>query len=330
MGPPTEQSAELCVADLLIQEGMRWNRRKIQPVLPEYEEQILSLKPSLTGVSDKLIWLSTKSGDYSVKYGYYVAVESDVQIAGADTEFDWSKNVWKLDCAPKVKLFSWKLLKGALPVGERLIERHIEVDPTCKRCGCNESIIHLLFQCQFAQKETLSSAIRLAREWNKDSKSETSGQIRNRRVELPTPNGATIVRSDAAWSGNGNVAGLGWIIIDPTQHKEFQRRMEYIASPLMAEGLALREAVLTCLELGLRNIKMKSDSAQLIKCLNTGEHVAELHNVLSDILLLSSGLVPVSFAWLLREKNVEADTLAKCALNVVEPLLVGETVIAPN
>lgn len=152
MGPPTEQSAELCVADLLIQEGMRWNRRKIQPVLPEYEEQILSLKPSLTGVSDKLIWLSTKSGDYSVKYGYYVAVESDVQIAGADTEFDWSKNVWKLDCAPKVKLFSWKLLKGALPVGERLIERHIEVDPTCKRCGCNESIIHLLFQCQFAQK----------------------------------------------------------------------------------------------------------------------------------------------------------------------------------
>lgn len=138
------------------------------------------------------------------------------------------------------------------------------------------------------------------------------------------------MRSDAAWSGNGNVAGLGWIIIDPTQHKEFQRRMEYIASPLMAEGLALREAVLTCLELGLRNIKMKSDSAQLIKCLNTGEHVAELHNVLSDILLLSSGLVPVSFAWLLREKNVEADTLPKCALNVVEPLLVGETVIAPN
>ena len=40
--------------------------------------------------------------------------------------------------------------------------------------------------------------------------------------------------------------------------------------------------------------------------------------------------MPVSFAWLLREKNVEADTLAKCALNVVEPLLVGETVIAPN
>ncbi|KAF2577016.1 hypothetical protein F2Q68_00000085 [Brassica cretica] len=56
-------------------------------------------------------------------------------------------------------------------------------------------------------EETLSSAIRLAREWSKDSKPETSGQIRNRRVELPTPNGATIVRLDAAWSGDGNVAG---------------------------------------------------------------------------------------------------------------------------
>ena len=324
-------------------------------------------------------------------------MEGDRQNTAPDREFDWSKNVWKLDCAPKVKLFSWKLLKGALPVGERLIERHIEVDPTCKRCGCNESIIHLLFQCQFAQKvwqlapfatdmdysgtidlltawptmcnqkclppsgiasgtlftwiawalwkarnilvfdgfvaspeETLSSAIRLAREWSNDSKPETSGKKRNNREEVPTPIGVTLVRSDDAWSGSENVAGLGWIIFDPTAHKEFQQRMEYIASPLMAEGLALREAVLTCLDLGFHNIKMESDSAQLIKCLSTGEQVTELHSVVSDILLVLSGLEPVSFAWLPRERNVEADNLAKFALNVFEPLVVRETVIAPN
>ncbi|WZZ32723.1 hypothetical protein YC2023_016124 [Brassica napus] len=43
--------------------------------------------------------------------------------------FKWSTNVWNLPCAPKVKLFSWKLLKRALPVGEQLLERHIVVDP---------------------------------------------------------------------------------------------------------------------------------------------------------------------------------------------------------
>lgn len=50
-----------------------------------------------------------------------------------------------------MKHFSWKL-KRALPVGERLLERNIDVDPKCKRCDCNESIIHLFFQCQLAQK----------------------------------------------------------------------------------------------------------------------------------------------------------------------------------
>ncbi|CAN6804761.1 unnamed protein product, partial [Brassica oleracea] len=67
-------------------------------------------------------------------------------------EFNWSKNVWNLPCSPKVKLFVWKLFKGALPVGERLVERHIEADPKCKRCGDSESIIHLSFHCRFAQQ----------------------------------------------------------------------------------------------------------------------------------------------------------------------------------
>ncbi|VVB14279.1 unnamed protein product [Arabis nemorensis] len=35
--------------------------------------------------------------------------------------------------------------------GERLVERHIPMDPKCLRCGEIESIAHLLFQCPFAQ-----------------------------------------------------------------------------------------------------------------------------------------------------------------------------------
>lgn len=37
-------------------------------------------------------------------------------------------------------------------MGERLVDRHVPADPSCKRCGCSESIIHLLFQCPFAQR----------------------------------------------------------------------------------------------------------------------------------------------------------------------------------
>ena len=35
---------------------------------------------------------------------------------------------------------------------EKLLARHVNVDPLCKRCGRLESINHLLFQCEFAEK----------------------------------------------------------------------------------------------------------------------------------------------------------------------------------
>ena len=147
MGPPTEQSVELRVADLMLPEERQWDRRKIHLLLPEYEDKILFIKPSLTGATDKLIWLGTKKGDYSVKSGYYVAVGAEGDGPEAEGDFKWTNHVWKLDCAPKVKLFVWKVLKGVVPVGERLLERHIDIDPRCKGCGSNESITHLLFHC---------------------------------------------------------------------------------------------------------------------------------------------------------------------------------------
>lgn len=110
----------------------------------------MDIKPSQTGAPDKLIWLGTKSREYSTKSGYYTAVNRD--RLGNNTDLNWKKNVWKLEYAPKIKLFSWKMLKGALPVGERLNQRHVLVDPLCKRRGDSESITHLFFQCSNARK----------------------------------------------------------------------------------------------------------------------------------------------------------------------------------
>ena len=63
MGPPTEQSVNLRVVDLMTEDGKQWNRMKLQLLLPDYEEKILCLKQSVTGAEDKLIWLGTKSGE---------------------------------------------------------------------------------------------------------------------------------------------------------------------------------------------------------------------------------------------------------------------------
>lgn len=154
MGPVHENSLELRVSDLMHAESCDWDLRKIQLYLPEYEEKIQGIKPKQTGAPDKLIWLGTKSGEYSTKSGYYTAVDRAEDRDGLwnGTDINWKKNVWKLECAPKIKLFSWKMLKGALPVGERLNQRHVPVDPLCKRCGDYESITHLFFQCSYARK----------------------------------------------------------------------------------------------------------------------------------------------------------------------------------
>lgn len=78
-------------------------------------------------------------------------MEKDDNDNTAYMEFNWRKNfgTWNASLTLICSLGSFR---GALPVGERLIECHIAADLKCKRCGCIESITHLLFHCQFAQK----------------------------------------------------------------------------------------------------------------------------------------------------------------------------------
>lgn len=50
---------------------------------------------------------------------------------------DWNAQIWKTKAAPKIKLFFWKAIHGALPVGEQLEVRNVVPDP--KYCRCNET-----------------------------------------------------------------------------------------------------------------------------------------------------------------------------------------------
>lgn len=174
------------------------------------------------------------------------------------------------------------------------------------------------------------SAIGLAREWGNKCKTEPPVSAGKVSQELPTPAGAMVVRSDATWCSTTNVVGLGWSISSPTQNQNFQRRLEFVDSPLMAEGLALREGVTTCRRLEARVVRFESDSAQLMKCINSSSGVAELHTVVSDILAVASEFESVVFVWIPRERNKVADSFAKNALAVTEPLVVEDVVNSPH
>ena len=299
--------------------------------------------------------------------------------------------MWNLKVSPKVKTFVWKFLKRTLPVGERLIERHVDVDPRCKRCGASESITHLLFHCPFAQlvwlaapfvtgfdprgivdleerwtalcakpclpptglvsspifpwilwtiwkernrvvfngssntpTEALTLAIKAAKEWEqtqvneKGSSTQTFTALASNTSSAPT----IVIRTDAAWRKEDKTAGLGWTVQSPTTLKHEKKLMRHVASPLMAEGLAIREALLTCRSPGLLACRLESDSAPLIKAINRKELISELHGVLADIdNLCCSPMFSVSFSWIPRNQNVVADALAKEALCMVEAFM---------
>ncbi|CAN6874681.1 unnamed protein product, partial [Brassica oleracea] len=53
------------------------------------------------------------------------------------------------------------------------------------------------------------------------------------------------------------------------ENQRFSSSTNFVMSPLMAEGLAMREAIMKSKELGIRRLRCESDSSQLIKALNS-------------------------------------------------------------
>uniref|UniRef100_A0A0D3B6R4 RNase H type-1 domain-containing protein n=2 Tax=Brassica oleracea TaxID=3712 RepID=A0A0D3B6R4_BRAOL len=133
-----------------------------------------------------------------------------------------------------------------------------------------------------------------------------------RRVENRQPSQVdSILKTDAAWSVSASRAGLRWIISRNANTTTYSRIENNVSSPLMAESLAMREAIQTCRDLGIMKLRVESDSKIIINSVLNDNSVPELYGVVTDILLISSAFKSVCFKWILRENNYAADLLAK-------------------
>ena len=293
--------------------------------------------------------------------------------------------------SPKTKLFVWKAIHGAIPAGEALRARQINVDGLCKRCSLPETIDHLFFHCAFAKQvwfsapvfpsieyndsialrslwidltmrknlppsgvaggplapwilwniwtarnnlvfngkaqtaaETLSKAISLAREWGV-CQALPSVQTAKTNPPVTTPPNCYLIKTDAAWNEAQQIAGLSWIVESQNRVSSYSVSAHHVSTPLAAEALALREALEKCKELGIARIRCESDSAVLIKALKTGSSLRGLYGILADIVSLASSFECVSFNWISRMRNVEADKLAKHVLFVELVLMATPT-----
>ncbi|XP_013616907.1 PREDICTED: uncharacterized protein LOC106323309 [Brassica oleracea var. oleracea] len=175
-----------------------WNRNRIQLLLPDYATKILCIKLSLFKAPDKCVWLGTKSGDYTVKSGYYTAVVKIWHLAPLTSEVDYRgiidlMSVWPSLCSQKCLPLTGILAGSLVPWILWAIWKAKN---------------RFVFEGFYATPEdTLSSAIILAREWSNNCKPEPAVNKRSFR-QIPEARSETmIVRSDAAWNSTSRKQG---------------------------------------------------------------------------------------------------------------------------
>ncbi|XP_013613645.1 PREDICTED: uncharacterized protein LOC106319796 [Brassica oleracea var. oleracea] len=151
IGPVLLKDNDLMASDLLTRETKEWNASLIDNLFPDLKDHILSLRPSVLGARDSVIWPLHKSGKYSVKSGYYSTFVSPTESAlVSEDTCDWKHLIWSQHLSPKLKYFLWKIGYDALPTGRNLQRRGLLTNTNCIRYGAVEIVEHIFFHCQFA------------------------------------------------------------------------------------------------------------------------------------------------------------------------------------
>lgn len=125
------------VIHLLDQNNSTWREPLIRTLFPtDMVPHILNIHIPPDNKPDIPVWRQSKDGYYSVKSGYFLAIEGCTRevTVGHDIECDVSKKLRKLELLAKWTMFIWKFLRRILPVGYSLIKRGLPIDSFCVRC----------------------------------------------------------------------------------------------------------------------------------------------------------------------------------------------------
>lgn len=149
---------DLKVSQLIDPSSRNWNLNSLRDLFPWKDIQLITKQRPLVYTEDSYCWSGTNNGIYTVKSGYDLISRKEHQDLYTETEENPSLNplfakVWNLQTAPKIKIFLWKVLKGAVAVEDRLRTRGIQTADGCLMCEEEqETINHILFQCPLARQ----------------------------------------------------------------------------------------------------------------------------------------------------------------------------------
>lgn len=166
-------------------------------------------------------------------------------------------------------------------------------------------------------EETVGKALSEAKCW-KEAKLSQAQPIRQPGQISQTNSQSDSIScfSDAAWRSSTCCGGFGWVIKNPQEVTILQGSSSRpsVASALMAEALAMKAAITAAIASSVSRLACFSDCQELVLLLKSEGYAVELDGILADIYLLSAKLISISFNFVPRSENGEADALAKLAL----------------
>lgn len=122
----------------------------------ETVEQICNIAISPRVMQDRLIWVATTTGMFTVKNAYHLKLElrarnyGSYSVTSSNTRV-W-QNIWQLKIPRTVQLFLWRACNGIFPTKEKLCKRRVVDDPHCLLCGQEvESSSHAIWSCGASQ-----------------------------------------------------------------------------------------------------------------------------------------------------------------------------------
>jgi hypothetical protein len=147
------------MSQLMHQGSNEWDEGMLRRYFYPWDvEEILKIKLSANKRPDWVAWPYEKSGVFSVRSAYRMALirAQDLDDMGSSTSASgersaW-KQIWKLLTLPNVRNFIWKLIKNGLPTNANRCYRHLTVDASCELCSAMyEDCYHAVVQCLHAK-----------------------------------------------------------------------------------------------------------------------------------------------------------------------------------
>jgi hypothetical protein len=147
------------VSHLIDQRYKTWDEVKVRRHFYQCDvEEIMKIKLSPNIDTDWVSWNFEKSGMFSVRSAYRLAMREKYEMgtmgssATPECERTVWKSIWRANIPSKVKVFAWKVVRNGLPTRLNKKYRHLEQESSCLLCGHpEEDCFHAVITCPHAR-----------------------------------------------------------------------------------------------------------------------------------------------------------------------------------